>query len=154
MEGAQPDNDSRIHRHSLTKFFNCPGVRFTTCARWCPIRGSDTRTSMRWDKLIARRSIRILSKFMQFRAADRHWFCKVAFPPSCQIKVGGSEAPGSNWRFEAESSAVLMDTDIVFYGKGSCTKCIWSVMGKVHTRQLRLHGVKQCRRYIIRTRGF
>jgi hypothetical protein len=89
---------------------------------------------------------------IQLQTVHRHWFCKVAFPHSCQIEEGGSENPGSNWRFNAESSAALMDIDMVC---GSFTRCIWTVMGKIHTRQLRLttqlrlHGVKPCRRNFI-----
>jgi hypothetical protein len=53
----------------------------------------------------------------ELQTVHRDWFCKVAFPRSYQIKVGGSEAPGSNWRFKAESSAALIqiwyDTDMV-----------------------------------------
>ncbi len=83
----------------------------------------------------------------ELQTVHRDWFCKVAFPHSCQIEVGGSEAPDSNWRFEAESSAALMDIDMVCDGKGKYTR--WYVMEKIHTRQLRLHGVKPCRRNFI-----
>ncbi len=78
----------------------------------------------------------------ELQTVHRDWFCKVALPRSYQIKVGGSEAPGSNWRFKSERPAELMDIDMVC---GSFIRCIWSVMGRIHTRQLRLHRVKPCR---------